>query len=88
VLKRLVIVGFVLSFLMAFLLTFLRTPPLPTVKVMGDVRATGKLLAHTDGFWYVYTGDSTGEVELIAVPDSKVKMVRVVRGSADFAEAD
>jgi hypothetical protein len=65
---------FTVSFLMALLLSFLRVPPLPSVEVNGGIHAEGKLLAHTEGFWYVFRGE---EGELLAIPDSKVSSVKV-----------
>jgi hypothetical protein len=71
--KRLFWVGFALTFLLAFLLTFLRQPPLPKVEVSGDTHVKGRLLVHTEGFWYVYNGEG----QLVAIPDGKVTAVRV-----------
>jgi hypothetical protein len=65
---------FTVSFLMAILLSFLRMPPLPIVEVNGGIHAEGRLLAHTEGFWYVFRAE---EGELLAIPDSKVSNVRV-----------
>jgi hypothetical protein len=69
--------GFVVMFcsalLAAFMLTIVNKPPLPTVKINGKQSEEGKLLTHTDGYWYVFDGEN----ELIAIPDSEVDTVRV-----------
>lgn len=68
----------VISFLMAFLLTFLRTPPLPIAEISGGgIHGQVRLLAHTEGFWYVFTEEGDEEGILVAIPDSAVNQVRV-----------
>jgi hypothetical protein len=48
-------------------------PPLATVEISGTRPAEGKLVTHTDGFWYIF--DSEGG--LVAIPDIEVKTARV-----------
>jgi len=70
----------VISFLMAFLLTFVSTPPLPIAEISGgDIHGQVRLLAHTEGFWYVFTEEGDEEGILVAIPDSAVNHVRVFK---------
>jgi hypothetical protein len=66
------------AFLTAFLLTAVNhKPPLPPVEIDKAVNTEGRLIGHTDGFWYVYSREDNQEWELIAIPDSEVETVRV-----------
>jgi hypothetical protein len=57
----------------------LHPPPLPTASINGESHIEGKLLAHNDGFWYVFHRDEKKKPwRLVAVPDSKVKTVEVL----------
>jgi hypothetical protein len=48
-------------------------PPLPPVEISATTETKGRLLAHTEGFWYVFNQEG----DLIAIPDGEVKTVRV-----------
>ena len=50
-------------------------PPLPEIRVDGTSNTEGYLLVHSDGFWYLF--DKEGD--LLAIPDSEVKTVRIAR---------
>jgi hypothetical protein len=64
--------GVVWAFIAAFAFTIINQPPLPEVDVQGTPSVEGgRLLAHTDGFWYVY--NTAGD--LIAIRDDNVKTV-------------
>ena len=64
--------GVVWAFIAAFAFTIINQPPLPEVDVQGTPSVEGgRLLAHTDGFWYVY--NTAGN--LIAIRDDNVKSV-------------
>ena len=54
------------------ILVFAREPPLPTAEITGRTETEGKLLGHTDGFWYVIKEDN-----VIAIPDGEVRTVKV-----------
>jgi hypothetical protein len=65
-------IGVVWAFIAAFAFTIINQPPLPEVDVQGTPSVEGgRLLAHTDGFWYVY--NTAGD--LIAIRDDNVKTV-------------
>jgi hypothetical protein len=65
-------IGVVWAFIAAFAFTIINKPPLPEVDVQGTPSVEGaRLLAHTDGFWYVY--NTAGD--LIAIRDDNVKTV-------------
>ena len=51
-------------------------PPLPAVGVAGSTSIDGDLLAHVDGFWYVFDEQGT----LVAIPDEEVTEVRITDG--------
>jgi hypothetical protein len=55
--------------------TFTQKPPLPTAEITGSSETQGKLLTHTEGFWYVFSREG----ELIAISDDEVKTVHVLR---------
>lgn len=57
----------------AILATLFVEPPLPTVEITATGETRGTLLAHTDGFWYVFDQDG----ELISIPDAQVEVVRI-----------
>ena len=70
--------GVVWAFIAAFAFTVINKPPLPEVDVQGTPTVKGgKLLAHTDGFWYVYnTADADrSRPDLIAIRDDNVQPV-------------
>jgi len=67
------LVAFLLNYVIAAVSVFLAEPPLPAVDIRGEEAAEGALLAHTDGFWYVFDQ----EHELIAIPDDDIESVRV-----------
>jgi hypothetical protein len=53
-------------------------PPLPPVSITGASDASGTLLTHTDGFWYVFHREGNEERwHLVAIPDDEVDIVRV-----------
>ena len=58
-------------------------PPLYTVTVSETTNqiVDGKLLAHTDRFWYVFDSEKT----LLAIPDSQVKNIRLCTRQAEKA---
>ena len=58
-------------------------PPLYTVTISETANQTvdGKLLAHTDRFWYVFDSEKT----LLAIPDSQVKNIRLCTRQAEKA---
>jgi excisionase family DNA binding protein len=61
----------------AFMLTIPSKPPLPMVEIDvkdKDKNIVGRLLTHTDSFWYVFEGqeDQPGR-RLTAIPDNEVK---------------
>jgi hypothetical protein len=69
---RLIIVV-VWAFIAAFAFTLINQPPLPRVEVHGSTTVeSGRLLAHADGFWYVYNAAD----DLIAIRDDNVKTVK------------
>jgi hypothetical protein len=66
-------IGVVLAFVAAFAFTFINQPPLPEVDVQGTPSVEGgRLLAHADGFWYIYNAAD----DLIAIRDDNVKTVK------------
>jgi hypothetical protein len=66
------------AFITAFLLTAVNhKPPLPTVEIDEAVNIEGRLIGHTDGFWYVFARENNRDWELIATPDSEVETVRI-----------
>jgi hypothetical protein len=69
-----ILTGLVVAFLAAYVIAGFREPPLPTVHISWDKGSTrGELLAHADGFWYVYNDEN----RLEAIPDDKVDEVGV-----------
>jgi YD repeat-containing protein len=67
------IIGVVWAFIAAFAFTLINQPPLPRVEVHGSTTVeSGRLLAHADGFWYVYNAAD----DLIAIRDDNVKTVK------------
>jgi hypothetical protein len=54
-----------------------REPSLPKVVITGSKDMNGTLLAHTDGFWYVFKDEGENKGHLMAIPDGKVRTVRV-----------
>jgi len=57
------------AFFAAFVIAGFRAPLLPPIEITWDKRpTTGGLLAHIDGFWYVFNEDD----RLLAIPDRKV----------------
>jgi hypothetical protein len=61
------------GFVIGCLLAFLKTPPLPVVQIGGEADYKGSLLAHAQGYWYVFEREG----ELIVIPDEDVKTVRI-----------
>jgi hypothetical protein len=65
------------SFVAAFMLAIPSKPPLPMVVIDikdKDNNAVGRLLAHTDGYWYVFQERRyQPKSELTAIPDDEVK---------------
>jgi hypothetical protein len=59
--------------LSSFPLAAAQDPPLPQIRVDGTSKTEGYLLVHSDGFWYLF--DKEGD--LLAIPDSEVKTVRI-----------
>lgn len=55
-----------------------RAPPLPPVEIRTTTETQGNLLAHTEGFWYVFNSEG----DLIAIPDDEVKSVRISSNDA------
>jgi hypothetical protein len=67
------VIGVVWAFIAAFTFAFINQAPLPKVVVNGSPSVEGRLLAHADGFWYVYNDAG----DLIAIRDDKVTTVKV-----------
>jgi hypothetical protein len=61
------------GFVIGCLLAYLKTPPLPIVRIGGEADYKGSLLAHAEGYWYVFNREG----ELIAIPDEDAKTVRI-----------
>jgi excisionase family DNA binding protein len=70
-------VALVAAFVVALMLTLVDKPPLPTTTIMRNSEIKGKLLTHTEGFWYLYPDEGEQKGNLIAIPDDKVKSVGV-----------
>jgi hypothetical protein len=71
------------AFVAAFMLTIPSNPPLPMVEIDvkdKDKASVGRLLAHTDGFWYVFEiHNGQSEDRLTAIPDDNVKKASVAK---------
>jgi hypothetical protein len=74
---------FVYFFVAAFLwVVFLAEPPLPPIEITASTEITesgkktldGLLLAHTDGFWYVFNENGG---RLLTIPDESVDRARM-----------
>jgi hypothetical protein len=52
-------------------------PTLPTVHITGEKTTKGALLAHTDGFWYVFDLKGDNEGRLNAIPDEDVDNAQI-----------
>jgi hypothetical protein len=72
-----------LTFFAAFLLAFVSSPPLPAVDVSVDVNGSqgveGTLLAHVDGYWYVFNPKGN----LVAVPDDHVTNINICSSTTE-----
>jgi hypothetical protein len=56
--------------------------PVATIIRLGETESetsklTGPLLTHTEGFWYVFATEGGRKGQLIAIPDSEIKTIRV-----------
>jgi hypothetical protein len=69
------------SFVLASLTATFTEPGLPTAEIDGSNDVNGALLAHTDGFWYVFKYEGENKGHLIAIPDDEVDKVRVHEGN-------
>jgi hypothetical protein len=54
-----------------------RPPPLPTIVITATSNMDGKLLTHTDGFWYVFEDEGKDKSQLVGIPDEEVTSVRI-----------